>query len=119
MKSNIIDTFDCLKKSFFKEVNNIFKNALLQPSAENEPDHYWERLISHLEEQIILWDELKEKDELIHSLLEKLPKFNDTVKISQELSKSNTKSFEKKLFQKKIKLKIQQHQRQRKTDYID
>ena len=81
--------------------------------------YYWERLISHLEEQIILWDELKEKDGLIHSLIEKLPKFNDTVKISQELSESNTKSFEKKLFQNKIKLKIQQHHRQRKTDYID
>ena len=69
LKSNITDEFDCLKKSFFKEVN-IFKNEILQPSAENIPDHYSERVISHLEEQIVfLRDELKEKDQLIHSLL--------------------------------------------------
>ena len=80
----------------------------MQPSAENAPDHYSERLTSHLEEQIVfLRDELKEKDQPIHSLLEQLPKCNDTIKISQELSKNSTKSFEKKLHQKKMKLKKQ------------
>lgn len=95
MKLNTIDEFDFLKNSFFKEVN-IFKNELLEQSAVNAPGHYSEWLISHSDEQIVfLRDELK-KDQFIHSLLEQLSMCNDTMKISQELSKDNTKSFEEK-----------------------
>lgn len=62
------------------------KYELLQPSAKNDPDHYSERLMNHLKKQIVfLLDELEEKDQLIRSLLEQLPKRNDGIKISQEL----------------------------------
>ena len=93
----ISDEFHCLKKySFCKEVN-IFKNELLQPITEIIPDHYLERLISHLEGQIVV---------LRDGLQKQLSKCDDTIKISQTILKSNTKSF-KKLYQKKIRLKKQ------------
>lgn len=93
----INDEFHCLKKySFCKEVN-IFKNELLQPITEIIPDHYLERLISHLEGQIVV---------LRDGLQKQLSKCDDTIKISQTILKSNTKSF-KKLYQKKIRLKKQ------------
>ena len=98
----ISDEFHCLKKySFCKEVN-IFKNELLQPITEIIPDHYLERLISHLEGQIVV---------LRDGLQKQLSKCDDTIKISQTILKSNTKSFEK------IISKEDQIEKTAKTDY--
>ena len=58
-----------------------------------------------MEEQItFLRDKLKEKDQLTHSLLEQFSKYN-TIKISQELSKSNTKSFQEKTISEENEIK--------------
>lgn len=54
-----------------------------------------------MEKQIVfLLEELEEKDQLIRSLLEQLPKCNDGIKISQELWEGNTKSFEEETISK-------------------
>lgn len=100
----INDEFHCLKKySFCKEVN-IFKNELLQPITEITHDHYLERLISHLEGQIVV---------LRDGLQKQLSKCDDTIKISQTILKSNTKSFEKTIS------KEDQIEKTAKTDYKD
>ena len=62
LKSVITDEFESLKKSFLKEVI-IFKNELLQSSIVKTPENHSERLIGHLESQILfLQRELKEKN---------------------------------------------------------
>ena len=95
MKSVITDEFESLKKSFLKEVI-IFKNELLQSSIAKTPENHSERLIGHLESQILfLQRELNEKNQLVNSLLDQLSKCNDIIKASQESSsKNNVKPFE-------------------------
>ena len=61
LKSVINDEFESLKRSFLKEVI-IFKNELLQLSIAKTTENHSERLIGHLESQILfLQGELKEK----------------------------------------------------------
>ena len=61
LKSVITDEFESLKKSFLKEVI-FFKNELLQSSIGKTPENHLERLIGHLESQILfLQRELKGK----------------------------------------------------------
>ena len=74
----------------------------MQPITEITPDHYLERLISHLEGQIVV---------LRDGLQKQLSKCDDTIKISQTILKSNTKSFEK------IISKEDQIEKTAKTDY--
>ena len=52
LKSVITDEFESLKKSFLKEVI-IFKTELLQSSIAKTPENHSERLIGHLESQIL------------------------------------------------------------------
>ena len=52
LKSVITDEFDSLKKSFLQEVIT-FENKLLQTSLAKTPDNHSERLIGHLESQIL------------------------------------------------------------------
>ena len=79
LKSVITDEFESLKKSFLKEVI-IFKNELLQSSIAKTPENHSERLIGHLESQILfLQRELKEKDQLVNSLLDQISKCNDII----------------------------------------
>ena len=52
LKSIITNKFESLKKSFLKEVI-IFKNKLLQSSITKIPGNHSERLIGHLESQIL------------------------------------------------------------------
>ena len=79
LKSVITDEFESLKKSFLKEVI-IFKNELLQSSIAKTPENHSERLIGHLESQILfLQKELKEKDQLVNSLLDQISKCNDII----------------------------------------
>ena len=96
LKSVITDEFESLKKSFLKEVI-IFKNELLQSSIAKTPENHSERLIGHLESQILfLQRELKEKNQLVNSLLDQISKSNDIIKSNQELSKNNVKPLENK-----------------------
>ena len=96
LKSVITDGFESLKKSFLKEVI-IFKNELLQSSIAKTPENHSERLIGHLESQILfLQRELKEKNQLVNSLLDQISKCNDIIKSNQELSKNNVKPLENK-----------------------
>ena len=61
LKSVTTDEFESLKKSFLQEVI-IFKNELLQTSTAKTPANHSERLIGHLENQILfLQRELKGK----------------------------------------------------------
>ena len=54
-------------------------------------------MISHLQSQILfLQRELKEKDQLVNSLLDQISKCNNFIKTNQELSKNNVKPFENK-----------------------
>ena len=86
VKSVITDEFESLKKSFLKEVI-IFKNELLQSSIAKTPENHSERLIGHLESQILfLQRELKEKNQLVNSLLDQISKCNDIITSNQELS---------------------------------
>ena len=90
LKSVITDEFESLKKSFLKEVI-IFKNELSQLSIAKTPENHSERLIGHLESQILfLQRELKEKNQLVNSLLDQISKCNDIIKSNQELSKNKT-----------------------------
>ena len=95
LKSVITDEFESLKKSFLQEVIT-FKNKLLQTSLAKTPDNHSERLIGHLESQILfLQRELNEKNQLVNSLLDQLSKCNDIIKINQESSSKNkVKPFE-------------------------
>ena len=87
LKSVTTDEFESLKKSFLKEVV-IFKNELLQSSIANTPENHSERLIDHLESQILFFQrELNEKDQVVNSLLDQISKCNDIIKTNQELSK--------------------------------
>ena len=96
LKSDITDEFESLKKSFLKEVI-IFKNELLQSSIAKTLENHSERLIGHLESQILfLQRELKEKNQLVNSLLDQISKCNDIIKSNQELSKNNVKPLENK-----------------------
>ena len=95
LKSVITDEFESLKKSFLKEVS-IFKNELLQSSIAKTLENHLERLIGHLESQILfLQRELKEKNQLVNSLLHQISKCNDIIKLNQGLSKNNVKPLEK------------------------
>ena len=86
LKSVITDEFESLKKSFLKEVIT-FKNELLQTSLAKTPENHSERLIGYLESQILfLQRELNEKNQLVNSLLDQLPKCNDIIKVNQESS---------------------------------
>ena len=97
MKSVITDEFESLKKYFLKEVI-IFKNELLQSSITKTPENHSERLIGHLESQIFfLQRELKDKNQLVNSLLDQISKCNDIIKSNQELSKNNVKPLENKI----------------------
>ena len=61
LKSVITDEFESLKKSFLQEVIT-FKNELLQTSLAKTPENHSERLIGHLESQVLfLQRELNEK----------------------------------------------------------
>ena len=95
LKSVITDEFESLKKYFLQEVIT-FKNKLLQTSLAKTPDNHSERLIGHLESQILfLQRELNEKNQLVNSLLDQLSKCNDIIKINQESSSKNkVKPFE-------------------------
>ena len=94
MKSVNTDEFESLKKYFLKEVI-IFKNKDTQKSK--TPENHSERLIGCLESQIIfLQKELKEKNQLVNSLLDQISKCNDIIKSNQELSKNNVKPLENK-----------------------
>ena len=85
LKSVITDEFESLKNIFLKEVI-IFKNELLQSSIAKTPENHSERLIGHLEIQILfLQRELKEKNQLVNSLLDQISKCNDIIKSNQEL----------------------------------
>ena len=96
MKSVITDEFESLKKSLLKEVI-IFKNELLQSSVAKTADNDSERLIGHLESQILfLQRELKEKNQLLNSLLDQISKCNDIITSNQELSRNNVKPLENK-----------------------
>lgn len=77
--------------SLFKEFDIFLKMKCYNQAWKNTQKHYSKQLISHLEGHFVfLWDEFKEKDQLINSLLEKLSKCNDTIKISRVLSIINT-----------------------------
>ena len=92
LKSVITDEFESLKKSFLQEVIT-FKNELLQTSLAKTPENHSERLIGHLESQILfLQRELKEKDQLVNSLLDQISKCNDIRKTNQELQKNHVKT---------------------------
>ena len=95
LKSVITDEFESLKKSFLQEVIT-FKNKLLQTSLAKTPENHSERLIGHLESQILfLQRELNEKNQLVNSLLDQLSKSNDIIKVNQESSSKNkVKPFE-------------------------
>ena len=100
VKSVITDEFKSLKKSFLKEVI-IFKNELLQSSLAKTPENHSERLIGHLESQILfLQRELKENNQLVNSLLDQIYKCNDIIKLNQELSRNNVKLLENKILMK-------------------
>ena len=95
LKSVIADEFESLKKSFLQEVIT-FKNKLLQTSLVKTPENHSERLIGHLESQILfLQRELNEKNRLVNSLLDQLFKCNDIIRVNQESSSKNkVKPFE-------------------------
>ena len=79
LKSVITDELESLTKYLLKEVI-IFKNELLQSSIAKTPENHSERLIGHLESQILfLQRELKEKDQLVNSLLDQISKCNDII----------------------------------------
>ena len=90
------DEFESLKKSFLQEVIT-FKNELLQTSLAKTPENHSERLIGHLESQILfLQRELNEKNQLVNSLLDQLSKCSDIIKVNQEsLSKNKVQPFAK------------------------
>ena len=69
----------------------------MRSSIAKTPENHSERLISHLQSQILfLQRELKEKDQLVNSLLDQISKCNNFIKTNQELSKNNVKPFENK-----------------------
>ena len=69
---------------------------MLQSSIAKTPENHSERLIGHLESQILfLHSDLKEKYQLVNSLLDQISKCNGIIKTNQELSKNNVKPFEK------------------------
>ena len=79
LKSVITDEIESLKKYLLKEVI-IFKNELLQSSIAKTPENHSLRLIGHLESQILfLQRELKEKHQLVSSLLDQISKYNDII----------------------------------------
>ena len=79
LKSVITDEIESLKKYLLKEVI-IFKNELLQSSIAETPENHSLRLIGHLESQILfLQRELKEKHQLVSSLLDQISKYNDII----------------------------------------
>ena len=96
LKFVITDEFESLKNSFLKEVI-ISKNELLQSSVAETPENHSERLIGHLESQILfLHRELKKKNQLMNPLLDQISKFDDITKTSQELSKNKVNPTENK-----------------------
>ena len=69
----------------------------MQSSIAKTPANLSERLIDHLESQILfLQRELKGKNQLVNSLLDQVSKCNDIIKSNQELSKNNVKPLENK-----------------------
>ena len=79
LKSVITDELESLKKYLLKEVI-IFKNELFQSSIAKTPENHSVRLIGHLESQILfLQRELKEKDQLVNSVLDQISKYNDII----------------------------------------
>ena len=85
LKSIITDEVEFLKKYFLKELF-ILKNELLQSSIAKTPENHSGRLISHLESQIVfLQRKLKEKNQLMNSLLDQISKCNDVIETNQEL----------------------------------
>ena len=78
-KGSVIEEFDALKSSFVAEVDSFKKRHLISCGndvlAENS-----ERSIKQLQEDItFLREQLKNKDELIHSLLQQLAKRDNVV----------------------------------------
>ena len=96
LKFVITDEFESLKNYFLKEVI-ISKNELLQSSVAETPENHSERLIGHLESQILfLHRELKKKNQLMNPLLDQISKCDDITKTSQELSKNKVNPTENK-----------------------
>ena len=78
-KNSVIEEFDALKSSFFAEVN-LFKNKHLSSYLNDISMNNSERLIKHLQNNInFLREQLKNKVEIINSLLRQLSKHDDIV----------------------------------------
>ena len=78
-KNSIIEEFDALKSSFFAEVNS-FKNKHLNSCLNDVSINNSESLIKQLQDNInfLRW-QLKNKAEVINSLLQQLSKRDDIV----------------------------------------
>ena len=77
--NSVIEEFDTLKSSFFAEVKS-FKNKHLNSYLNDVSINNSERLIKQLQDNInFLREQLKNKGEIINSLLQQLSKRDDMV----------------------------------------
>ena len=77
-----------ISKKIFLKVSYYLQKWTVTIKYSKDTENHSERLIGHLESQILfLQRELKEKDELVNSLLDQISKCNDIIITNQELSK--------------------------------
>ena len=89
-KVSVIEEFDALKSSFLAEVDS-FKNSHLISCGNDVLAVNSERLIKQLQEDItFLREQLKNKDEVIHSLLQQLAKLENVVVECNNVSSHET-----------------------------
>ena len=78
-KDSVIEEFDALKSSFMAEVDSLKKRHLISCGNDVLVENS-ERVIKQLREDItFLREQLKNKDEVIHSLLQQLAKRDNVV----------------------------------------
>ena len=89
-KDSVIEEFDALKSSFLGEVDS-FKNRRLISCSNDVLVENSERLIKQLQEDItFLREQLKNKDEVIHPLLQQLTKRHNVVECNNVSSRETS-----------------------------
>ena len=90
-KDPVIEEFDALKSSFLAEVHSFKKRHIISCANDVLAENVSERLIKQLQEDItFLREQLKNKDEVIHSLLQQVAKCDNVVVECNNVSSHET-----------------------------
>ena len=90
-KDSVVEEFDALKSSFLAEVHSFKKRHLISCGNDVLAENVSERLIKQLQEDItFLREQLKNKDEVIHSLLQQVAKCDNVVVECNNVSSHET-----------------------------